>query len=228
MNKLMSFVRLDFVTVKPYFTAKNLLIYAGVALFLTVMSDNISAGISVGLMLGTMFVGYPFALGEKSNMDALYTTLSVSRKNVVTGRYLFVFALDLCGVLIAFALSTFGLLTVRMFGYKNGAVDTLPTILMLSALFIIIQAIQLPFFFKLGYAKAKIFSIVPFAAIMAAYAALLGASNKSNAIWEFFVSLMANIGGNNMLLAIVSIAAICLIVYASYELSLVLYKKREF
>jgi hypothetical protein len=55
------------MTIKPYFTAKNLLIYAAVALFLTAVSGNISSGIGVGLMIGTAFVGYPFALCEKSN-----------------------------------------------------------------------------------------------------------------------------------------------------------------
>ncbi|MDR3119822.1 MAG: ABC-2 transporter permease, partial [Clostridiales bacterium] len=164
MTKLKAFVWLDFVTVKQYFTVKNLLIYAAIALYLTATSGNVSSGMGVGLMLGTMFVSHPFALGEKSNMDALYVTLSVSKKNVVAGRYLFTLALDVCAILFVFALSAIGLLAARTIRVNVNETDTLAAILALSAVFIVIQAVQLPFLFKLGYAKARFFTFVPFVA----------------------------------------------------------------
>jgi len=89
MCKLREFVKLDFFTVKPYFTVKNLLLYGAVVLFLTIMSADISAGLGIGMMFATMHTGYPFIAGEKCNMDALYITLSAGKKTVVLGRYIF-------------------------------------------------------------------------------------------------------------------------------------------
>ena len=95
MNKLTAFIKLDFFTIKPYFTFKSILIYAVIAVFLSITSINIFSAVGFGLMMGTMFIGYPFAIGEKSNMDALYATLSVNRKTVVIGRYAFTLILNL-------------------------------------------------------------------------------------------------------------------------------------
>ncbi|MDR3121783.1 MAG: ABC-2 transporter permease, partial [Clostridiales bacterium] len=92
------------------------------------------------------------------------------------------------------------------------------------------QAIQLPFFFKLGYAKAKFFTFVPFVALTSGYVVILGAANnlKHSAIYESFVAVAETIGKNGILLAAISIAALAIVIFASYRLSLAFYKKREF
>jgi hypothetical protein len=181
-------------------------------------------------MLGMMFVGYPFALGEKSNMDALYVTLNLNRKNVVAGRYLFALALNVCTLLFAFVLSTIGLLAASAVGVKINETETLAAVLALCAVFIVIQAIQLPLFFKLGYAKAKFFSLLPFAALMSSYIVILGAANRLNhsSIYKSLVAFSQTVGENAVLLAAVAIAAMVIAIFVSYNLSLAFYKKREF
>ena len=225
MNKLFSFVRLDFFTVKPYFTVKNLLIYAVVAIFLTTMSGNISSGMSVGIMLGTMFISYPFAVGEKSNMDALYATLSLNRKTVVTGRYLFAFAFNLCAVLFSVVFAIAGILVSGAAGLTMGKGEILLVGILLAAIFIIIQAIQLPFFFKMGYTKAKFLSLVPFVAIMTGYMVFMTASKDNGIVNQIEGFLIRLTSGALVGLAVLALFFIC---FLSYRLSLSFYKKREF
>ena len=222
MDKLLSFVRLDFITIKPYFTVKNLLIYAGVAVFLTTMSGNLSSGIGVGIMLGTLFISYPFVVGEKSNMDALYATLSLNRKTVVAGRYLFAIAFNLCAVLFSVVFATVGIMASGAFGFGTGAGEILLAGILLAAIFIVIQAIQLPLFFKMGYTKAKFFSMVPIIALMTGYFVLMTAS-KDNGIINQTESVLANLTSG-----VFAVPVLLLICFLSYRLSLSFYKKREF
>jgi hypothetical protein len=225
MRKLKDFVHLDFITVKPYFTIKNVLLFAGVALFLTVMSGSIVSASGIGAMLGTLFVSYPFAVGEKCNLDALYVTLSLSRKTVVLGRYLFVLALNLCAVLFSALFSAVGLLAGRLFNFLPAAAESFWPFLALSALFLVLQAIQLPVFFRFGYAKAKFFSAIPFAVLMAGYTTFgLIQKNTNVLLPQWITKLLAN----SAVTAVVFGLGLCLVVSLSYGLSLASYKKREF
>jgi hypothetical protein len=229
MNKLLPFVKLDFITAKHYLNGKYLLIYAAVTMLLTMQSDNLLSSVGVGLMIGTLNIAYPFVIGEKSGMDALYISLAVSRRTVVLGRYIFSLLLDVCAVLCALLLSLAGgaVMPGRDFG---GGPGTFAGFLVLGAFFLLVQAIQLPIFFRLGYAKGKFVSIVPFALIMAAVGAVVGLRDFSGnpadpaAIPSFFLWASRN--------ALTIQAAVCLAIlaafFASYRLSLVFYKKRDF
>ena len=223
MSKLKAFVKLDYFTIKPYFTVKNLLIYGAVVLFLTVMSADISAGIGIGMMLATMHTGYPFIAGEKCNMDALYVTLSIDKKTVVLGRYIFTLLVNICFVLAVFVFSVIVMLAYGIFGHGFQTAASGGVLLLLPALFMTMQAIQLPFYFKLGYAKAKFISIIPFAALMAGYVAFTGFLGGLSGLSETMNSVFAD------RFAYLVVGAIFLaIVFASYRLSLAFYTKREF
>jgi hypothetical protein len=218
------------MTVKPYLTVKNMLIYAAVALFLTITSENAASGMGVGLMLSTLFVGYPFAVGEKSNMDALYITLSVDRKSVVLGRYVYTLTLNLCAVLLATILAAAGTFIAKSFGFSTGVGSPLASIVTLSALFIIIQSIQLPLFFKFGYTKAKFFSIVPYIAMMVGYMAIMMLPNIiEQPFADSGFAKLLTVAFENAAISVVLVAAgMILIVFVSYKLSSVFYRKREF
>jgi hypothetical protein len=223
----MSFVRLDFITVKSYFSAMNLAIYAAIALLLTIMLGNAASGIGAGVMIATLSMSYPFAIGEKSNLDALYTTLSLKRKTVVAGRYLFALLLNICAVLFMFVLALLGLFVAEMIGMIVSGEDIVWMLAVLAAAFVVIQAIQLPLFFKFGYTKARFFSLVPFMAVMAlsfALAAWAQAAGSSGTMPEIFTH-WAN---NSTLLALLSVVILSLLVFVSYRLSLSFYRKREF
>lgn len=227
MAKLNSFLRLDLMTIKPYFTLKNLVVFAAVALFISLMGGGVSASVQVGMMLGTIFVSYPFAVGDRCDMDALYATLSVSRKTVVLGRYIFTFALNLCSVIFSLILASVGLAAAKFTGNSLSSAEAIWATFALAAVFIVVQAMQLPVFFKLGYAKAKFVSMIPFAALMAGFLAFNTIAKKSDILIRGSDWLVGMPGGGAAI-GLIGGLVVCLIIVVSYSLSLVFYKKREF
>ena len=226
MNKLISFVRLDFLTIKPYFTVRNMLIFAALALFLTTVSVNIVSAIGVGMMYATMFMSYPFAIGEKSNMDALYAILSIDRKTVVLGRYFFVLSINLCAIVFSFLLVSVGLLAAWMTNSWNGFDEAFLIMILLTAVFFVLQAIQLPFYFKFGNTKARFLSVVPFIAIMAVYFAFSSVGRNSgfaSSVTGFFSNTLSASG-----IVALTVLILLLLIFASYRLSLSFYSRREF
>ena len=224
MARLNSFVRLDFITVKPYFTVKNLLIYAIIALFITAVSENFTSGICLGMFIAINFVSYPFAVGEKSNMDALYATLSADRGLVVFGRYIFALALNLSAALFFFLIGALGMLAAQIIGIRMVIGNPLVVITTVFALVIVIQSIQLPLYFRLGYTKAKFFSMVPYIAIMVGFVVFTTMANNNR---ELSVYLAYGFE-KAMILAPILALALIPVVFLSYKLSLMFYNRREF
>ncbi|MCL2214809.1 MAG: ABC-2 transporter permease [Treponema sp.] len=229
VNKIKSFIQLDFLTIKPYFTLKNVSIYAVIVLILSMFSGNIASGMGVGMMLGTMYISYPFAVGEKSNMDALYAVLSISRKTAVLARYLYSLITNCFTIIFFYIISAAGLLVSMMTGNEVDLRISAATVFILAVLMAVVEAFQLPAFFKHGYSKAKFISVVPFAIIAAGIFMIT--------VIERF-GLIDSASEDNIINFIMSIphgyiiAAACLLIFAvlygSYRLSLKYYSKREF
>jgi len=222
-KKTISFILLDYMTVKPYFTARNLLLYALIAVFVTTVSGNIASGMGVGMMLGTMLIGYPFALGEKCNMDALYPTLSINRKSVVLGRYLYTLTLNICAVLVCVAIAAAGIYLAKLLNFAVSGESPTAIVIVLSAMFIFIQSIQLPIYFKYGYSKAKIFSLIPMGAIMICYIVIISMGNAGGWLSAFLIFVF-----DGAAFGYVATAAMLAIAVVSYKMSVRFYMKREF
>ena len=224
MNKTLSFIRLDFITVKPYLTLKNLLIFMGVALILLIANNDVTGVIAILMAFSALYASYPFAIGEKSNIDILYATLSIKRNTVVLGRYLFSITFD---ILVGFLAYIFSLIVLTIMQKKFGAIESLFTILIMFIVFNVIKAIQLPLFFKLGYTKAKLLAYLPF--IVLPSAILIGSNLISDVFsFELIVSLFKWFAANFTATVCLGIVVWLGIMFVSYKISLSLYKKREF
>ena len=224
MSKALSFVRLDFITVKPYITTKNLLILLVAVVALSF--NNTGSGVLIGIIMAfaLMYSSYPFAIGEKNGIDQLYSTLPMSKRSVVLGRYGFVLAFDvMSGVaacIFSFAFQTILRQTFSLY-------ETLLTVLLLFVIYTFFQAIQLPIYFKLGYAKAKFLAYMPIA-VFPLVAVAVG-SRFSKVDWVGLVDSMLLWVSYNKLLAIAIITIIWItIMFVSYNISFGFYKKREF
>jgi hypothetical protein len=214
------------MTVKPYFAAKYLLIGVAVVLFVTVSTGNLITGFSAGIMLGMISVSYPFAVGEKGNMDALYATLAVDRKTVVFGRYLFALAINVCCVVFACALAAAGIFAAKFVGFEMSSDEPVQALIAISVIFVLLQLVQLPMYFKLSYTKAKWITAIPFIAIMAVFMLV---NMASKAIGLQGIAQLAEFAADNKIIIVVAaLAALCLAVFASLRLSLAFYRKREF
>jgi hypothetical protein len=224
MNRALSFVRLDFLTVKPYLTLKNMLIFVGVALIVIVGNNSVGGAIGILMALASLYASYPFAVGEKSGMDVLYATLSIPRKTVVLGRYLFALTLDVSVGLLAFGFSVIARVAVRK---DFDMIRELLTVIILFLFFSIVQAIQLPIYFKLGYTKAKLLAYLPFVALPLA---VLAASSLLRDVFsiEAAAGLIEWFTANLPATALLGGAVWLGMMAVSCKTSLSLYGKRDF
>lgn len=224
MNRILAFTRLDYITIKPYLTKKNLLIFAAVALIMLFSSDSSASAIGILMFYASIYAGYPFAVGETSGIDSLYTVLSIERKTVVSGRYLFILVLNICFGLLAYIFSFIGsLLLQKEFNSREALMVTIVVFLVYS----IIQAIQLPIYFKLGYTKAKFIAYLPFIGLFLLFMGFSGLVKKLE-LQKQAGNLFAWFSGNPELSAFFGIASWLVIFGISYSVSLAYYKKRDF
>ena len=224
MNKALLFIRLDFITIKPYLTVKNLLIFVGVALFMLVPTNSLPGTFGILMALGALYSSYPFAIGEKSNIDVLYATLSIKRNTVVLGRYSFALTLDIVVGLFTFI---FSFLVLSVMQKSFDFIGSLSTILVLFLLFSLIQAVQLPIYFKMGYTKAKYLAYLPFMVLPAAV--FIGTTFFSSLFTlDRIVGLFELVAANPLTAALLAGVMWFGIMVISYRISLLFYQKRDF
>jgi len=168
-------------------------------------------------------MSYPFSVGEKNGMDTLYATLPLKRRNVVMGRYVFVLCLEIIGMIFVLLLSV---LLATVFRTDVNIMETLFSLCVLSAVFSLIVSLQYPIYFKLGYAKAKIYAYIPLLIIfllimlVAAAAGRLAATSNLDTIW-------AVISASPYLMYGLPIGIGLLLLVLSCALSCKLYEKRD-
>lgn len=224
MSKTISFIRLDFLTVKPYLSLKNFLIFAAVALVMIMSSGASVSAIAILMVYTSLYISIPFTVSEKSGIDALYITLSIRRNTVVLGRYLFALIVDVAAGLLSLVY-TFAVMTILR--KDIDMIESLVVTLVMLLLYSLVQAVQLPMYFKLGYAKAKFLSYLPFiglAFFTIIVTNFLQSSFSLPQILEPFQWLTAR-----PLVAVLLISVIWLgIMVLSYQMSCTFYKKRDF
>jgi len=224
MSKILLFVKLDFITVKPYLTIKNLFVLLIAVTALSI--NNAAGGVLLGIVMAfaLMYSSYPFAVGEKNGIDQLYATLPIGKRNVVLGRYGFVVALDvMSGIAACIFLFIMQTALQRTFNLQ----ETLLTVLVLFAVYTFLQAIQLPIYFKLGYAKAKFLAYLPLAVFPLVTISV--GTRFSEVDWILLVeNALAWISDNQFFAVAVSVIVWTAIMSVSCGISLSFYKKREF
>ncbi|MDR2903271.1 MAG: ABC-2 transporter permease, partial [Clostridiales bacterium] len=150
MNKTINFTKLDFITIKPYLSLKNLALFTAVFIFIGIGTSP-ATSIGMIMMFGLIYTTYPFAVGDKNGIDLLYATLPIKKSDIVVGRYFFAVMWNLLVAAVAVAAS---LVMVRATSADMSTADIFVTALVCFGLFSLIGAIQLPIYFKYGYAKA--------------------------------------------------------------------------
>ncbi len=163
MNDTLALTRLDFAILSSNLRFPALALLGGCVVLLSMVGNGGTAGMGMMMAITALFASYPFAIGEKSGIDVLYTTLRLSRRSVVTGRYLFALACDLLALAVVYTLSLVTGLALRPDQFDP--LGLLITGLVLFGVFSLVQAVQLPMFFKLGYTKAKFLAYTPLVAL---------------------------------------------------------------
>ena len=206
--------KLDFFTMKSQFAVYLSLV--AIVLMFGFMGSSVTILCVTGAWFVALMSSNIFAIQEKNNLDRLYGSVSVGLKDIVLGRYAFI----LLNYLVSFVAviimhSGFAL-------FQNKAMELTDILLgfSLSLLaFSVVTGIQMPLFFKMGYTKAKVWSLVPFIVVMAVVVIPSLVSALSGVI-EF-------IQANQSILIVCGILASCVIQFLSYQIAVVAYCKRR-
>lgn len=225
MNKVLSFVRLDFITVKPYFTPKNLAIMIAAPLIILTSTGTDTTSVGMFVVFAALYISYPFAICERNGMDALYPTLSISRRTVVLGRYLFALAFDICAAITGIVV-TFAVLFVMQ--KTLNVSETMLTMLVMFIMVSIIEAVQLPIYFKLGYNKAKVMAYLPFVGFFLVTVVVGRFIPVDNGLSEGITSFIGWVESNPFIAASIGIMIWFGLMFISYQIALSYYSKRDF
>lgn len=159
MKQYLDFVKLDLITIKPYVTLKNFLIFGLSTVFMIYGTKTSVTALGILMGFGTLYITYPFAVGEKNGIDSLYIILGIKRNTVILGRYLYALVIDFAfcifGFLVTYLVST-------IMSYSFNIIESLTVLAFLLLFITFSQFIQLPIYFKNGYSKARLSAYVPF------------------------------------------------------------------
>lgn len=150
-SPILKILRLDLLSLRPYLTVKNLLIFLALQGWYAYFIKNPAAVFGVSLWFWVMYSSYPFLVGDRSGIDSLYRLAGIRAPQVVLGRYLYALLIHLGGTCAALCLTLpFSLILP---GY--GAAPLLPIALGSALGGLLLSSLQFPFLFRYGYAKSK-------------------------------------------------------------------------
>lgn len=218
MNKMTSFIRLDFAALKPY--NKSLYMYALIVIFIGATNDSLNlifAMVMVGLPI---ILSYPFAISEKNSLDTLYSTLSLERRDVVLGRYIFVFIIEMIAIAMLLILS---IIKSNFIPLDITFKEIFLYLSILSMMFSIIISFQYPVFFKFGYTKGKLYTYIPllliflFIGVLPSIVARLNININWEAINQMFAENLVLMFMLPILIGVISLLISCMVSVKIYE-----------
>lgn len=210
-------MKLDVISIKPYFTLKNLLIFSGIAIFYVFITKSPNILLTMSMIFAMIFSSYPFLVGDNSGIDGIYRLFSIDSKDIVFARYIlaFIFYVFSCilGLIYYLIFAKIKAYPIDMNILINFGVNFL--------VFAIIISLQYPIYFKYGYTKAKTWVILPIF-ILGILGGAIGFLVKD------FKDLINFTYQHKYLISGILLILIAVIIIISIILSIKFYKKRDF
>ena len=217
MKDIKKIVNLDYISIKPYFTLKNLMIMIFLYLVYFFITSNPLTANSAILIFSIVYSSYPFLIGEEAGIDSLYRIFGIRSEKVVIGRYVFALVLFIFALLISIVFSTIFSFFVETADIR----EFLATSLAYLLVYLIFISLKYPLYFKSGYKKAKSISALTFVLIGLLSFLVMALKDSLNDLFLF----MEN---NIFMTLLISLLLVLLIVFISIKVSQKLYKKRDF
>lgn len=214
MTDSIKFTKLDIFTMKSYFNM-NLVLLAVIMLFSYMGSSTLTLYITCSWFVALM-ISNIFAIEEKNNLSRLYATLSIKLKDIVLGRYIF--------ILLNFVSTVFliTILSIIVLFFKSKSIDIQEIILGISTSFLVFSAIvgvQIPIFFKMGYLKARFWSLIPYIIVLT-LVLMTSLIDKISFVIDFIIH-------NQGIFSILGLVSSFIILVVSYKISFLLYKSKR-
>ena len=217
MKDIKKIVNLDYISIKPYFTLKNLIIMIFLYLVYFVVTSNPLTANSAILIFSIVYSSYPFLIGEEAGIDSLYRIFGIKSEKVVLGRYVFALLLFIFALLISMVFS----IIFSFFVETADIREFLATSLAYLLVYLVFISLKYPLYFKFGYKKAKSISALTFALIGLLSFLVMALKDSLN---DLFIFMENNI----FITLLISLLLVLLIVFISIKSSQKLYKKRDF
>jgi len=193
-------------------------------------SFNSPAFADAAYIMGAMMSSYLFIMGAcayegKGNGEMILNSFPLRRKDVVRSRYISIF------VFMFFSLAVIGALGAIMksigLPYPQNYIS-MSDVMGVVASLLIVSAIYLPFYYKFGYIRARVFNMIMFLIFFFVPTYLVNYI-KENSEKEIVIQL-ANILQTMPVWQIVFLGIILMLtlMFISYLISLSVYKKRDF
>lgn len=218
-------IKIDMLSISPYFTLKNLLIIVGVIVLNLVVSNNATVAYLMPFLFAMMFSSYPFLIGEEAGIDGLYRIFGLKEDTIVRGRY--IMALILYGLAFLFSMIFIGI-----FRKITGSFDRTESIvyfIFYTIIFFLVVSITYPIYFNHGYTKARSAVFIPFLIVMAiASMVIILKTYLSAGSKEKILSLISYLASNKVLVGGLIIIFLLLMLTISISLSSKYYRKRDF
>jgi len=165
----------------------------------------------------SLLAANPFAADERGRLDTLYSTLPVSRRSVVVGRYLALLAVY---AVVAVLATVVAIVVPLVRGEEVDYSVLLPVNLVSLVIFSVALAVQLPFFFSLGFTRARPMMYLPVAVLIGAFylASQTGLLDR--------VDPAAVASGNPAVLALVGVGGSLVALVVSAVVSIARYGRR--
>lgn len=169
-------------------------------------------------MVPSISMSYIFAYDDHYKTDIIFTSLPVTRTDIVTSKFLSIFAVTALSCLLS-GLIIFGLALTHIFGFEMSMFKQIFTLAVGRSLLIslFIACISIPLFTKFGFRKAKILWI-------GFYVMAFVVLNKHG----LFDRILDYFGISNINFMIVSVVVFAVMAILSYMVTLVTYKRKNF
>lgn len=177
----------------------------------------------MNVLLGTMVVKSLMAYEEQNKWDCLAVNLPVTKRQIVTEKYLMGFG----GALYASLLTAAVMSLINLLLHRTGGIALLPGLLMFVTVGMLLLSLELPVLFKFGTNKGRIWFIAVIVLLSTAIGGIEAASGIFSTDGE--TGMLQNLSAGSSILLILGLFLIsCAAVYISIGLSVRFYEKREF
>lgn len=228
---MLNMIKLDWLAMKVYH--KRMVIIPIVIIAYGFISEALILPFMSYMMLS--FSINPFAVEEKGELDNLYLTLPVTRKNIVNARM----GLSLIMQLVSLVIGIIATIAYSAFLYGRTIIYTrtfnadFSTMLLIVCVSLLLYAVlnlsMFPILFKIGYAKGKTLGFyVPIAVFTIVMLIIYMLWQINSAFRDFVVMTTEWAFANTLWVAIMLLAIAILFFIISYLFSHKVYAKREF
>ena len=217
MKDIKKIVNLDCISIKPYFTLKNLIIMIFLYLVYFFITSNPLTANSAILIFSIVYSSYPFLIGEEAGIDSLYRIFGIKSEKVVLGRYVFALILFIFALLISIVFSIIFSFLVKTYDIR----EFLATSFAYLLVYLLVICFKYPLYFKFGYKKAKSISALTFALIGLLYFLVMALKDSLS---DLFIFMENNI----FMTLLISLILVLVIFIISIKSSQKFYKNRDF